>query len=118
MSMRQIVAPPGSGPLHIECPDEHYKVERVAQRWAPFALLCGSWTIIARMSRLRRLVLSDRWFFITCRLLRRRHILSDSEVATLAEVIDGRRAEHGFVLTAWVFLPDHTGTPFSIRGIR
>jgi putative transposase len=25
----------------------------------------------------------------------------------LAEVIDERRAEHGFLLTAWVFLPDH-----------
>ena len=82
-------------------------LQRVAQRWASFALLCGSWTIIACMSRLRRLVLSDRWFFITCRLLPRRRILSDSEFATLAEVIDGRRAEHGFVLTAWVFLPDH-----------
>ena len=59
------------------------------------------------MSRLRRLVVSDRWFFITCRLLPRRRILSDSEFATLAEVIVERREEHGFVLTAWVFLPDH-----------
>jgi hypothetical protein len=66
--------------------------KRVAhQRWASFALLCGSlgrresWfrhigprDIIACMSRLRRLVVSDRWFFITCRLLLRRRILSDS----------------------------------------
>jgi REP element-mobilizing transposase RayT len=59
------------------------------------------------MSSLRRLVVSDRWFFITCRLLPRRRILSDSEFATLAEVIVERREEHGFVLTAWVFLPDH-----------
>jgi putative transposase len=59
------------------------------------------------MSRLRRLVVSDRWFFITCRLLPRRRILSPSEFATLAQVIDARRAEHGFSLTAWVFLPDH-----------
>ena len=57
------------------------------------------------MSRLRRLVVSDRWFFITCRLLPRRRIFSDSEFATWAEAIDGRRAEHGFLLTAWVFLP-------------
>lgn len=63
--------------------------------------------IIAQMSRLRRLVVSDRWFFITCRILPRRRILSDSEFATLARVFDERRAEHGFVLTAWVFLPDH-----------
>ena len=59
------------------------------------------------MSRLRRFVVSDGWFFITCRLLPRRRILSDSEFAALAEVIDERRAEHGFLLTAWVFLPDH-----------
>jgi putative transposase len=53
------------------------------------------------------LVVSDRWFFITCRLLPRRRILSPSEFATLAAVIDERRAEHCFLLTAWVFLPDH-----------
>jgi len=59
------------------------------------------------MSRLRRLVVSDRWFFITCRLLPRRRILSPAEFATLARVIDERRAAQGFFLTAWVFLPDH-----------
>jgi hypothetical protein len=95
-------------------------MKRVAQRYALFAFLCGSWwgerelwilgllprAIITRMSRLRRLVLSDRWFFITwCVLPRRRH-LSDSEFATLAQVIAERRAEHGFLLTARVFLPD------------
>ena len=63
--------------------------------------------IITRMSRLRRLVLSDRWFFITCRVLPRRRHLSDSEFATLAQVIAERRVEHRFLLTAWVFLPDH-----------
>ena len=59
------------------------------------------------MSRLRRLVVSDRWFLITCRLLPRRRILSAAEFSTLAQVIDERRSEHGFSLTAWVFLPDH-----------
>jgi len=59
------------------------------------------------MSRLRRLVVSDRWFFITCRLLPRRLILSPSEFAVLAQVIQERRAEHRFLLTAWVFLPDY-----------
>ena len=58
------------------------------------------------MSCLRRLVVSGRWFFIICRLLPRRGILSDSEFATLAKVVDERRAEHSFLLTAWVFLPD------------
>ncbi|MGH9448201.1 MAG: transposase [Terriglobia bacterium] len=52
-------------------------------------------------------MLSDRWFFITCRVLPRRRHLSDSEFATLAQVIAERRAEHRFLLTAWVFLPDH-----------
>lgn len=59
------------------------------------------------MSRLRRLVVSDRWFFITCRLLPGRRILSEAEFACLARVIHERRVEHGFSLTAWVFLPDH-----------
>ena len=59
------------------------------------------------MSRLRRLVVSDRWFFVACRLLRRRRILAPAEFATLEAVIGERRAEHGFLLTAWVFLPDH-----------
>ena len=33
--------------------------------------------------------------------------LSDSEFACLAQVIRERREEHGFLLSAWVFLPDH-----------
>ncbi len=59
------------------------------------------------MSRLRRLVLSDRFFFVTCRLLPKRRILSESEFACLSKVIDDRRQQHGFLLTAWVLLPDH-----------
>jgi REP element-mobilizing transposase RayT len=58
------------------------------------------------MSRLRRLVVSDRWFFITCRLLPRRRVLSRLEFATLAAAIDEPRTKQGFLLTAWVFLPD------------
>ena len=59
------------------------------------------------MSRLRRLVLSDRFFFLSCRVLPTRRNLSESEFATLAQVILERRKQHGFLLTAWVFLPDH-----------
>jgi putative transposase len=44
---------------------------------------------------------------VTCRLLPRRRILAPSEFATLARVIHQRRTEHRFLLTAWVFLPDH-----------
>ena len=58
------------------------------------------------MSRLRRLVLFDHFFFVTCRLLRRRRLLPDPEFACLARVIAERRRKHGFLLTAWVFLPD------------
>jgi len=53
------------------------------------------------------LVVSNRWFFITCRLHPRRRILSSQEFATLGQAIEERRAEHGFFVTAWVFLPEH-----------
>ncbi|HEV2379951.1 MAG TPA: transposase [Terriglobia bacterium] len=59
------------------------------------------------MSRLRRLVLSDRYFFVTCNLLRGRLFLSENEFSLLARVISWRRKVHGFLLTAWVLLPDH-----------
>ena len=67
------------------------------------------------MSRLRRLVVSDRWFFITCRLLPRRRVLSELGFSCLARVIGERREEHGFLLTAWVFLPDHWHAIFHPR---
>ena len=59
------------------------------------------------MSRLRRMVLSDRFFFVTCRLLRRRGRLVAGEFELLAQVIGERREEYRFLLTAWVILPDH-----------
>ena len=59
------------------------------------------------MSRLRRLVLSDRFFFITCRVLRWRGPLEQSEYQCLARVVRERREKYQFLLTAWVFLPDH-----------
>ena len=59
------------------------------------------------MSRLRRLVVSDRFFFVTCRLLPRRGKLQGSEFERLARVLRERREEYHFLLTAWVFLPDH-----------
>jgi REP element-mobilizing transposase RayT len=58
------------------------------------------------MSRLRRLVLSDRFFFITCRLLAHRGRLEEPEFECLARVVRERREKHHFLLTAWVFLPD------------
>jgi putative transposase len=59
------------------------------------------------MSRLRRLVVSDRFFFVTCRLLPRRGKLQGSEFERLARVARERREKYHFLLTAWVFLPDH-----------
>jgi putative transposase len=59
------------------------------------------------MSRLRRLVVSDRFFFVTCRLLARRGKLQGSEFERLARVVRERREKYHFLLTAWVFLPDH-----------
>jgi len=59
------------------------------------------------MSRLRRPFLSDRFFFVTCNLARRRQKLTEDDFARLAEVIQSLREEHKFFLTAWVFLPDH-----------
>jgi putative transposase len=62
---------------------------------------------MALVSRLRCLVLSDRFFFVTCRLSRKRRILSKGELDCLAEVIAERHRIRGFLVTAWVFLPDH-----------
>ncbi len=59
------------------------------------------------MSRLRRLVLSQRYFFVTCNRLRTRAALEDDDFEILAHVVEARRREHRFLLTAWVFLPDH-----------
>ena len=59
------------------------------------------------MSRLRRLVLSDRYFFLSCRVLSTRAHLTEQEFAILARVLRERRQQHGFLPTAWAFLPDH-----------
>ena len=52
------------------------------------------------MSRLRRLVLSGRYFFVTCNLLRTRAVLSEDDFEIRARVIEARREEHGFLLPA------------------
>jgi REP-associated tyrosine transposase len=62
------------------------------------------------MSRLRRLVVSDRYFFVTCNLPRDGRSmmrLSEEDFADLAAVIASTREGFQFLLTAWVFLPDH-----------
>lgn len=59
------------------------------------------------MSRLRRRVLSDRYFFVTCNLRRSRSALKERDFARLASSLARMREKHGFALTPWVFLPDH-----------
>jgi REP-associated tyrosine transposase len=62
------------------------------------------------MSRLRRLVVSDRYFFVTCNLHRDAqgtNRMSEEDFADLAAVITSTRESLKFLLTAWVFLPDH-----------
>ena len=59
------------------------------------------------MSRLRRLFLSDCYFFVTCNLWRGRSLLEEADFISLAESIVSARKAHQFLLTAWVFLPDH-----------
>lgn len=59
------------------------------------------------MSRLRRLYLSDRHFFITCCLAKTHPLLGNPEFQLLANSIQNARKKHRFLLTAWVFLPDH-----------
>src|SRR5437773_394479 len=63
------------------------------------------------MSRLRRLVLSDRFFLFTCRLPRHRRPLEEPERECWARVVSERREKHHFLLPAWVLLPDrwHAG---------
>ena len=67
------------------------------------------------MSRLRRLVLSDRYFFVTCNVQQTRVRLGDADFRILARVISARRNEHKFLLTAWVFLPDHWHAVIGVR---
>lgn len=59
------------------------------------------------MSRLRRPFLYDRYIFVTVDLLRSRTELQERDYARLALSLARMRQKHGFLLTAWVFLPDH-----------
>ena len=63
--------------------------------------------MLGYMSRLRRLVLCDRFFFVTCRMHRLRGELNEAERSVLAQAIRGRREAQRFLLTARVLLPDH-----------
>jgi putative transposase len=59
------------------------------------------------MSRLRRLLVSDRVFFITCNLHRARLLFTEPDFVCLAEAFQGVRKRRGLLLTGYVFMPDH-----------
>ena len=59
------------------------------------------------MSKLRRPFLYGRYIFVTVNLLRSRRKLEESDFARLAIALARMRQKQQFVLTAWVFLPDH-----------
>ena len=59
------------------------------------------------MSRLRRPFLYDRFIFVTVKLLPCRTKWEEGDFQRLANSFTRMRKKHGFLLTAWVFLPDH-----------
>ena len=59
------------------------------------------------MSRLRRPFLYDRFIFVTVKSLPSRASLGEGDFERLASSFTRMRKKHGFLLTAWVFLPDH-----------
>ena len=59
------------------------------------------------MSRLRRPFLYDRHIFVTVKLLPSRAELKTGDYERLAISLARMRRQHGFAITAWVFLPDH-----------
>jgi hypothetical protein len=68
------------------------------------------------VSKLRRPFLSDRYFVIVVRLLRRREKFTEPDFALSARAFNRARALHPFYLTAWVFLPDPAAAGHCICG--
>jgi len=59
------------------------------------------------MSRLRRLQVTGKTFFITCNLLSVRTQLTVNDFEGLAGAVMRVRARRRFLLTGYVFMPDH-----------
>lgn len=59
------------------------------------------------MSRLRRLFISGKIFFITCNIRRTRTALTEAKFALLGAVFDRIRKRRNFLLSGYVFMPDH-----------
>ena len=71
----------------------------------------GNGYIIGR-SRLHRPFLYDRHIFVTVKLLPSRAELKTGDYERLAISLARMRRQHGFAITAWVFLPGRT------KGVR
>ena len=62
---------------------------------------------VSEARRLRRPFLSDRYIFVTVKVLKPRRHLSEGDFKRLASAMSRMRPKHRFLLTAWAFLPDH-----------
>jgi len=62
---------------------------------------------VSEARRLRRPFLSDRYIFVTVKVLKPRRHLSEGDFKRLASAMSRMRPKHRFLLTAWLFLPDH-----------
>jgi hypothetical protein len=91
----------------------------LSDRYA-YLFIASSVLYSSAVSRLRRLFLSGRFFFVTVRLLKRRSELRDADFHFLALAFRRARVLHPFFLTAWVFLPDppRRGTPSALPCVR
>ena len=85
------------------------KGRKAGERALRYVLSSLAWqgATIRRMSRLRRLLISDKIFFITCNVLPTRLPLIDADFASFADAIRGVRTRREFLFTGYVFMPDH-----------
>jgi putative transposase len=83
----------------------HFKAAENLQK--PQDLEHESCATMADVSRLRRPFASGRIFFVTCNLLRSRTAFTEGEFAMLAGVFNRVRERRGFLLSGYVFMPDH-----------
>ena len=75
------------------------------------------------MSRIYRLRMTDRVFFVTVCLRRQMKVLGASDYPLLTEALEGARGRLGFLLCGYVLMPDHwhaqfwTGYPLTISQV-
>ena len=69
------------------------------------------------MSRLRRPFPYERFLFVTVKLLPHRTRLNEEDFARLANSLSRLRQKHGFLLTAWVLLPERWSSMVEFAGV-